>query len=69
VVVPAPTDPRAVRFAGVVLALVVTLTLTVLLRRTLDRYLAPDDPKRFYIGQAILYGGTLLVVGLALLFR
>jgi len=28
----------------------------------LDRFLAEDDPRRFYIAQVLLYGGTFIVI-------
>jgi hypothetical protein len=66
-VIAAPTDPLVVHIAAVVTAIFATMLFTVLLRRSLDRYLGPHDPRRFHVGRAILYAGTFVAVVLALL--
>jgi hypothetical protein len=38
-------------------------------RRAVDRYLDEGDPRRQLIAQALLYGGTFVVIALSLLLR
>ena len=38
-------------------------------RKVLDRFLEPDDTRRFYIAQALLYGGTFIAVAVSMFMR
>jgi hypothetical protein len=38
------------------------LGIGLALRSLIDRFLAEDDPRRFYIAQVLLYGGTFVVI-------
>jgi hypothetical protein len=39
------------------------------LRRLMGRYLPEDDPRRQLIAQAILYGGTFIVIAVSVWLR
>ena len=39
------------------------------LRSSIDGFLAEDDPRRFYIAQMLLYGGTFIVIAASLWLR
>jgi hypothetical protein len=45
------------------------LAIGLALRRLIDRFLAEDDPRRFYIAQVLLYGGTFIVIATSVWLR
>jgi hypothetical protein len=68
-VLPFDPDPRLL---GAFLALAVTAPAVVMglaLRRFLSRWLPEDDPRRQLIAQAMLYGGTFIVIAVSLWLR
>jgi hypothetical protein len=42
------------------------LTISLSLRRLLDLFLEEGDPRRYYVSQAILYGGTFLIIAMSI---
>jgi hypothetical protein len=42
-----------------------TLAIGLLLRSVVNRFLEEGDPRRYYISQAILYGGTFLIIAVS----
>jgi len=57
------------RILGVVWPLFVIaamLTISLSLRRLLDLFLEEGDPRRYYVSQAILYGGTFLIIAMSI---
>src|SRR5438552_923897 len=52
-----------------VVAMVVLLTVLGIVRLAVDRVLEPNDPRRWWIGQTMLYGGTAIFVVILLLLR
>jgi Kef-type K+ transport system membrane component KefB len=61
-VLPFDPDPRLL---GAFLALAVTAGAVVMglaLRTLIGRYMPEDDPRRQLIAQAMLYGGTFIVI-------
>jgi hypothetical protein len=52
-----------------VAVMVAMLTAMGLLRMIVDRNLAPDDPRRRFIAQLLLYGGTAIFVLVMLWLR
>ena len=68
-VLPFDPDPRLL---GAFLALAVTAAAVVMglaLRRLIGRYLPEDDPRRQLIAQAMLYGGTFIVIAVSVWLR
>jgi hypothetical protein len=68
-VLPSYPDPRLL---GAFLALAVTaaaVTMSLALRRLIGRYLPEDDPRRQFIAQAMLYGGTFIVIAVSVRLR
>jgi hypothetical protein len=68
-VLPVDPDPRLL---GAFLALVVTavaLAVGLALRRFLSRWLPEDDPRLQLIAQAMLYGGTFIVIAVSVWLR
>jgi hypothetical protein len=45
------------------------LAIGLLLRSGIDRFLEEDDPRRYYVGQAILYGGTFVIIAVSVWLR
>jgi hypothetical protein len=45
------------------------LAVGLALRKLVDRFLDEDDPRRQLIAQALLYGGTFIVIAVSLWFR
>ena len=41
-------------------------TISLSLRRLLDLFLEEGDPRRYYVSQAILYGGTFLIIAMSI---
>jgi len=46
-----------------------SLAIGLALRSLHDRFLAEDDPRRFYIAQVVLYGGTFIVIAVSVWLR
>ena len=68
-VLPFDPDPRLL---GAFLALAVTAAAVVMglaLRRLVGRYLPKNDPRRQLIAQAMLYGGTFIVIAVSVWLR
>jgi hypothetical protein len=69
-VLPFDPDPRLL---GAFLALAVTAAAVVMgplaLRRLIGRYLPEGDPRRQLIAQAMLYGGTFIVIAVSVWLR
>ena len=63
------SDPRLARIATPFAAAAVALAIALVLRRALNPFLEPDDPRRFLVAQVILYGGTFILVVILLLVR
>jgi hypothetical protein len=67
-VLPFHPDPRPLAiFEGFFLG-AAALAIGFAFRRVVDRYLG-GDPRRQLIAQAVLYGGTFVVIALSLLLR
>jgi hypothetical protein len=45
------------------------LAIGLALRSLIDRFLAEDDPRRFYIAQVLLYGGTFAAIAASVWLR
>ena len=68
-VLPFDPDPRLL---GAFLAPAVTGAAVVMglaLRRLVGRYLPENDPRRQLIAQAMLYGGTFIVIAVSVWLR
>jgi Kef-type K+ transport system membrane component KefB len=68
-VAPFHPDPRMVtlfEFVGITAA---ALTAGLVLRKALDRFLPDDDPRRMFIAQVLLYGGTFIVIAVSMWLR
>ena len=68
-VLPFDPDPRLL---GAFLALAVTAAAVVMglaLRRLVGRYLPENDPRRQLIAQAMLYGGTFIILAVSVWLR
>jgi len=52
-----------------VVAMVVLLTVMGIVRTFVDRMLEPNDPRRWWISQGLLYGGTAIFVVILLWLR
>jgi hypothetical protein len=39
------------------------------MRSLIDRFLAEDDPRRLYLAQVLLYGGTFIVIAASVWLR
>ena len=50
-------------------AIAAALAIGLLVRSEEDRFLEEGDPRRYYVGQAILYGGTFLLIALSVWLR
>ena len=68
-VLPFHPDPRLNAIVAPFAIASVALTLGLLLRRVVNRFLEEGDPRRQLIAQAILYGGTFVVIALMMWLR
>jgi uncharacterized membrane protein YcfT len=68
-VLPFHPDPRLNAIVAPFAIASVALTLGLLLRRVVNRFLEEGDPRRQLIAQAILYGGTFVVIALSVQLR
>ena len=68
-VLPFHPDPRLNAIVAPFAIASVALTLGLLLRRVVNRFLEEGDPRRQLIAQAMLYGGTFVVIALSVWFR
>lgn len=64
-VLPFRPDPRLNAIVAPFAIASVALTLGLLLRRVVHRFLEEGDPRPQLIAQAILYGGTFVVIALS----
>jgi hypothetical protein len=60
-VLPFNPDPRLVALLLPVLTGLAALAIGLLVRNVVDRFLEEGDPRRYYVSQAILYGGTFVI--------
>jgi hypothetical protein len=68
-VTPILPDPRIVATFVPLFVAAVALAIGLVLRRVVDRFLKEGDPRRELIAQALLYGGTFVVVAGSLWLR
>jgi hypothetical protein len=68
-VLPFRPDPRLNAIVAPFAIARVALTLGLLLRRVVNRFLEEGDPRRQLIAQAILYGWTFVVIALSVWLR
>jgi hypothetical protein len=61
-VLPFNPDPRLVAVLSPLFLFAGALAIGLPLRRVVDRFLEDDDPRRYYASQAILYGGTFVII-------
>jgi hypothetical protein len=45
------------------------LGIGLALRSLIDRVLSEDDPRRFYVAQILLYGGTFIAIAVSVWLR
>ena len=45
------------------------LAIGLAMRSLIDRFLAEDDPRRLYLAQVLLYGGTFIVIAASVWLR
>ena len=55
-------DPRVLVALAPLFIAAAALALGLALRSLIDRFLAEDDPRRFYLAQVLLYGGTFIAI-------
>ena len=69
IVAPFHPDPRVLAiFTGFSLT-AAALAVGLMLRKAIGRFLAEDDPRRQLIAQAMLYGGTFIVIAVSVWLR
>jgi hypothetical protein len=56
-------------FFRTLLAGVAALGIGLLVRSAVDRFLEEGDPRRYYVSQEILYGGTSLIIAVSVWLR
>ena len=59
---PFKPDSRLLLVMSPLIITAAALAVGLALRSLIDRFLDEDDPRRFYIAQVLLYGGTFIVV-------
>ena len=62
-------DPRLLAMFAPLFIAAATLAVGLALRKLIDRFLDENDLRRQLIAQALLYGGTFVVIALSLLLR
>jgi hypothetical protein len=68
-VIPFHPDPRLLAVVTLFSVTAAALAARLLLRNVVDRFLNEDDPRRFYIVQAVLYGGAFIVIAVSVWLR
>jgi hypothetical protein len=68
-VAPFHPDPRVVVFSEMLALPSLALVAGLALRRFLSRWLPEDDPRRQLVAQALLYGGTFIVIAVSVWLR
>jgi hypothetical protein len=69
IVSPFSPHPRLLVVMSPLFIAAAALAIGLALRSLIDRFLAEDDPRRFYLAQAMLRGGTFIVVALSIWLR
>ena len=68
-VLPFNPDARLVGILWPFFVIAAALAIGLLLRSLVDRFLEEGDPRRYYVSQAILYGGTFLIIAVSVWLR
>jgi hypothetical protein len=68
-VLPFNPDARLVEILWPFFVIAAALAIGLLLRSLVDRFLEEGDPRRYYVSQAILYGGTFLIIAVSVWLR
>jgi hypothetical protein len=66
---PFSPDPRLLVIMSPLFIAAAALAVGLALRSLIDRFLAEDDPRRFYLAQVLLYGGTFIVIAASVWLR
>ncbi len=64
-VIPFRADPRLLAMFAPLFIAAAALVVGLALRNLIDRFLDEDDPRRQLIAQALLYGGTFVVIAVS----
>ena len=64
-VLPFNPDARILEVWWPFFAIAAALAISLLVRSVVDRFLEEGDPRRYYIGQPILYGGTFVIIAVS----
>jgi hypothetical protein len=64
-----PFNPDAPGILWPFFVIAAALAFSLLLRGLVDRFLEEGNPRRYYVSQAILYGGTFVIIALSVWLR
>jgi len=68
-VLPFNPDERLLATVWPLFAIAAALAIGLMLRSVVDRFLEEGDPRRYYVSQAILYGGTFAIIAVSVWLR
>jgi hypothetical protein len=69
IVAPIHPDARIITTFAPLFVAAAALAIGLALRRVIDSFLDEDDPRRQVMAQALLYGGTFVVIALSVWLR